>query len=380
MARRGHIGGGRQGFQISPIDFLSGGGGEGNDVTKMAMALMGYGKGGPQDRAIEERQQQAEEMWRQGQLDISRRGEDRQEKAAAAELARQEAERLQHVTERGEDVAYREKVLKSGEEEKAANLRQKEQDAALGTFEKAMEKGYLTDTSGKFTTMGEEWSKDVDPKAVARLQTVAKLEGDKKYGEKLKAYKALTPKQKKALEAPGSEAKIEELGGPEVYQRMLAETQPQAQAKPNLTPGVSTDTGRLPLSRFAEQNAPTAPPSDIFSEAGVRIGLPLVDARDYSKFPGSVEDLIAASRYQTPPEPATTRPVSAPPVALESDTIPADLGGITGAIGDLNLAPARGGIDYLMNLLNSNPNTNIPMPSSPEYPMPRQGVFQPFPG
>ena len=45
MARRGHIGGGRQGFQINPIDFSRGGGGDNKDDTAMAMALMGYGKG-----------------------------------------------------------------------------------------------------------------------------------------------------------------------------------------------------------------------------------------------------------------------------------------------------------------------------------------------
>jgi hypothetical protein len=43
MARRGHIGGGRQGFQIDPSAFSQGGGGGDDPVMAMAMA-MGYGK------------------------------------------------------------------------------------------------------------------------------------------------------------------------------------------------------------------------------------------------------------------------------------------------------------------------------------------------
>ena len=116
----------------------------------------------------------------------------------------------------------------------------KGQEAQQGTFEKAMEKGLLTDPSGKFTTMGEEWLKDLDPQAADRFKKVAGIQAEQTYQKNLKSYKALTPKQRAALEKPGSEAeKIEELGGPRDLQEDLAETQ-QAQPKPDLTPTTAT--------------------------------------------------------------------------------------------------------------------------------------------
>ena len=55
---------------------------------------------------------------------------------------------------------------------------------------------------------------------------------------------------------------------------------------------------------------PTDPNTGIFSEQGVPIGPPIIDARDYSKFPGSVEDLIRASGR---PQQARQVQMSVPP-------------------------------------------------------------------
>jgi hypothetical protein len=97
---------------------------------------------------------------------------------------------------------------------------------------------------------------------------------------KLAEYQAADPKKRAAIDKNPAGANF----APEIYGEVVRRASANA-AQPGGAPtAAGPGEGRLPLSSL---NAPTAPPgSDIFSEKGVRIGPPLINARDYSKFPG----------------------------------------------------------------------------------------------
>lgn len=363
MARRGYIGGERRGFQINPIEFLRGGGG-GDDKgdTTMAMALMGYGKGGPQAQALDERQQAALELFQQGQLANMAEQRRIDELKATSEAAARTAATT--------DTAEQRKVAAQNElqrqKEAAANLdylkTAKQQETTERLIGDLMQHGQMTAADPRLAPLLERTS----PGFKADMQEVAAADREKQITEGLAKYQKATPKEKQAYtKTPAS------LATPDIYDEILKRANVNV-AQPQGT-ATAPSEGRLPLSRFAEQNVPTAPPSDVFSEAGVRIGLPSVDARDYSKFPGSVEDLIAASKGSMQARGGQVIPeqdFTASPMTLPSFDIPSApiLGG----------GPMPGGagiLDEMLRKIRGQGEVGSAMP-----PIPSQGVFQPFPG
>src|SRR4029077_2047191 len=292
MARRGYIGGGRQGFQINPIDFLRGGGGDNKDDTAMAMALMGYGKGtSPQDQALEAQKQAWAEKYQAGQLGI----EELKQKAAEAEYKSLAEARMAATTDAAQkrlDEAAKQAALEKYQTGQLDYLKSKaERDANVEVFKNLVEHGGLTEKdprTGKDNPQYDIYAEAAFPGYIEKKRAAKKALFEQEVGAKLAEYQALDPKKRAAVDKNPAGSNFP----PEIYSEVRRRADANA-AQPGAATAAGPGEGRLPLSSL---NAPTAPVgSDIFSEKGVRIGPPLVDARDYSKFPGSVEDLIRAS-------------------------------------------------------------------------------------
>jgi hypothetical protein len=410
MARRGYIGGERRGFQISPIDFLRGGGGDNKEDTAMAMALMGYGKGtSPQDQALEAQKQAWAEKYQSGQLSI----EELKQKAAEANYKSEAEARTAAATNAAQqriDEAAKQAALEKYQTGQLDYLKSKaDRDAAVEVFKNAVEHGNLKEGTPQYEILAEAAMPGYKEKSTAAKKAIF----EQNVATGLEKYQKATPKEKAAFnKAPGS------LGvPPDVFDEILKRSQVQV-AQPG-APTAAPGEGRLPLS------APTAPVgSDIFSEKGVRIVPPIapsVDARDYGKFPGSVEDLIRLSSNKPIPEQLVVdRSMVAPPVVSAPPT-PVNMPrastesiapGLNMPREQFNLIPestdqyqpaaafSRQGLpdlhlipepyvrpqmdlmvdDLLKRLRMGGGNTDIPMPTGSGYPFPVQGVFQPHPG
>lgn len=222
------------------------------------MQLQRQEKTSAEDRAFRERQAQAEEMYRQGQLAISERGETRQEKAAADALEREKTARIQEGMNRGEDVAYRTRQEQVAADKEVAAKAEKEQAQQQKIFEAAVDKGLIKPGDPEW----EEWIKDLDPQAAARLTRVEGLKKEAAFKKGSEAYAQMPEKGRKALKAGGKNAAtyLQEVGGPEVYKRILAEEQQRQVTeapKPNLTPTVTTPQITPGTGNYGTTSIPT---------------------------------------------------------------------------------------------------------------------------
>jgi hypothetical protein len=184
----------------------------------MAMQLLGMQterRERAEDLAFKERGAEAERLWREGQLDIGRRSEAREEKEAEDRLTREKTEDIQKQMDRAEDVAFRGRQEQTAAEKEAAERTRKEQEQRQALFEKALDKDLIKPGTPEY----DEWIKDLDPGFVERTGRIEGLQKEKLYGEKLKKYRELTPKVREKIgKTPAS---IEEFGGPEIYKRIL---------------------------------------------------------------------------------------------------------------------------------------------------------------
>jgi hypothetical protein len=368
---------------------------------------MGYGKGtSPQDQALEAQKQAWAEKYQAGQLSL----EELKQKAAEAEyksLAEARTAAATDAAQRRIDEATKQANLEKYQAGQLDYLTKKaERDADAEVFKNLVEHGGLreTDAQGKPNPLYSVYEEKVLPGITAKKAIARKAMFEENVNAALTKYQAADPKKKAAIDKDPAGSGIPA----DVYSEML-KRQNVAVAQPQGT-ATAPDEGRLPLSSL---NTPTAPPgSDIFSEKGVRIGPSLVDARDYSKFPGSVEDLIRASRegprrgqpiaeslFAQPGQSVAAAPATTTPTALnmpreEFNLIPESTdqyqpGAAFSRQGlpDLHLIPEpyqRPGVDLmvddLLERLRGNRGTSVPMPVGSGYPFPTQGVFQPHPG
>jgi hypothetical protein len=360
MARRGHIGDGRQGFQINPIDFLRGGGGDNKDDTAMAMALMGYGKGtSPQDQALEAQKQTWAEKYQAGQLSL----EELRQKAAEANYKSEAEARTAAAANAAQqriDEAAKQANLEKYQAGQLDYLTKKaDRDAAVEVFKNAVEHGGLKEGTPQYNLLAEAAMPGITEKRAVADKAIF----EQNVAAGLEKYQKATPKEREVYaKTPGS------FGPQDIYGEVLKRvgvnvatpttTVPTAKpfegaiSKPwqeyQAPPDLSELLKPAPAPSGTEGIAPWLRP-EVPSTGAMDWryggGGPSVDPGRYEKFPGSVEDLIAAGRQQPVPE-SVPVPV---PVQAPSTT--------------------PGFLDELLHKIRGG-----------GPPMPSQGVFQPFPG
>ena len=390
MARRAQIGGDDGDYAA----FLASRQQQADPRMAMALQIMGLmdkQQSEQQRQALDERQQAWLEKNQAGQLGIEqlkqKAAETEYQSLAEARKAATASEAQKRIDEAAKEAAT--------EKQQAANLdylkTKADRDAAVEVFKNAVEHGNLKEGTPQYEILAEAAMPGYKEKSTAAKKGIF----EENVAAGLAKYQKATPKEREAYaKTPGAFGTATGLPQ-DIYDEVLKRANMQV-AQPGAPAAASPGEGRLPLSRFAEQNVPTAPSSDIFSETGVRIGPPLVDARDYSKFPGSVEDLIRASSGQPLPElqfvqprqPVANAPAPAPsnfyeegypsakPDYMYGIQTPVAADVINKYANDPRFTPVE---DELMAKLKGWWN-QPKAPVASGLPFPPQGVLQPNPG
>jgi hypothetical protein len=336
---------------------------------EMAMKLLGFQERqqtAREKQALDERQQAALEKYQAGQLGIEQLRQKTSEAEAKSLSEARTAETSGKIQARMDEAQKEASRREEAAATLAANKEAKDRETAEKLMKDMLEHGDLKKTDPEYDLLQERAS----PGITEEKKKLKEGLFNRQVSEGLAKYQGADAATRKALAANPAT-----LGGPDVYAEILKQAGVQTPSgtavpesetiggvgnwlwnAPGALQNVGKGTANLAARAALGANAPQVPYTE-FTPLSAQAIAPPIDARDYSKFPGSVEDLIAASGRSTPPPQPPTPDISSP------------------IIGGLPVPYGADIVGEMLRRIRGRGEVGSSMP-----PIPPQGVFQPFPG